>query len=85
MESTTFQTQIKLLNAFNSPSYMNDGQSEIALPKNLGGRFPTLTMERLPRRSLLQFAVFSPVFLNVYPVLGVPMEEMKEPEVIRPC
>ncbi|KAI8003175.1 hypothetical protein LOK49_LG08G00532 [Camellia lanceoleosa] len=36
-----------------------------------------------PRRPLLQFVVFNPIFLNVYPVLGAPMPEMKEPEVIR--
>ncbi|KAH7861465.1 hypothetical protein Vadar_026578 [Vaccinium darrowii] len=83
MESPAFQTQIKLLNAFKSPSYTNDGQSKISLPKNLGGRLPTSMTEKMPRRSLLQFAVFNPMFLNVYPVLGVPMEEMKEPEVIR--
>ncbi|KAG5546750.1 hypothetical protein RHGRI_018805 [Rhododendron griersonianum] len=40
-------------------------------------------MEIMPRRSLLKLVVCNPILLNVYPVLGEPMQEMKEPEVIR--
>ncbi|XP_057485544.1 peptidyl-prolyl cis-trans isomerase FKBP16-1, chloroplastic isoform X2 [Actinidia eriantha] len=42
-----------------------------------------MTLKTMHRRSLLQLVVFNPIFLNVYPVLGAPMLELKEPEVIR--
>ncbi|KAF7141459.1 hypothetical protein RHSIM_Rhsim06G0232700 [Rhododendron simsii] len=83
MEAPTFQTHIQLPIAFKSTSFMNNEQSKIVLPKNLGGRFPTPMMERMPRRSLLKLVVCNPILLNVYPVLGETMQEMKEPEVIR--
>ncbi|XP_058219114.1 peptidyl-prolyl cis-trans isomerase FKBP16-1, chloroplastic-like isoform X2 [Rhododendron vialii] len=83
MEAPTFQTHIQLPIAFKSTSFMNSEQSKIVLPKNLGGRFPTPMMERMPRRSLLKLVVCNPILLNVYPVFGEPMQEMKEPEVVR--
>ncbi|KAL7186792.1 hypothetical protein ACSBR2_028505 [Camellia fascicularis] len=83
MEAPTFHTPFQLSNAFKSPSFMNNEQSKIALLRNLGHRLPALIVKKVPRRPLLQFVVFNPIFLNVYPVLGAPMPEMKEPEVIR--
>ncbi|KAH7854808.1 hypothetical protein Vadar_018013 [Vaccinium darrowii] len=61
---------------------LNEGKRNLYGKSGLT-RLPTSMTERMPRRSLLQFAVFNPMFLYVYPVLGVPMEQMKEPEVIR--
>ncbi|KAI8553054.1 hypothetical protein RHMOL_Rhmol06G0315400 [Rhododendron molle] len=83
MEAPTFQTHIQLPIAIKSTSFMSNEQSKIVLLKNLGGRFPTPMMERMPRRSLLKLVVCNPILLNVYPVLGEPMQEIKEPEVIR--
>ncbi|CAL5341553.1 unnamed protein product [Camellia sinensis] len=83
MEAPTCHTPFQLSNAFKSPSFMNNEQSKIALLRNLGHRLPALIVKKVPRRPLLQFVVFNPIFLNVYPVLGAPMPEMKEPEVIR--
>ncbi|XP_028104225.1 peptidyl-prolyl cis-trans isomerase FKBP16-1, chloroplastic isoform X2 [Camellia sinensis] len=83
MEVPTFHTPFQLSNAFKSPSFMNNEQSKIALLRNLGHRLPALIVKKVPRRPLLQFVVFNPIFLNVYPVLGAPNPEMKEPEVIR--
>ena len=64
-------------------SIIKNEQTKIALPKNLAGRLPALTVKMMHKRSLLQIVVLNPVFLNVHPVLGAPMPEMKEPEVIR--
>ncbi|XP_057461431.1 peptidyl-prolyl cis-trans isomerase FKBP16-1, chloroplastic-like isoform X2 [Actinidia eriantha] len=85
MEAPTLQTPIQWPGAFRfrSPSIIKNEQTKIALAKNLSGRLPALTVKMMHKRSLLQIVVLNPVFLNVYPVLGAPMPEMKEPEVIR--
>ncbi|GFS31722.1 FKBP-like peptidyl-prolyl cis-trans isomerase family protein [Actinidia rufa] len=85
MEAPTLQTTIQWPGAFRfrSPSIIKNEQTKIALAKNLSGRLPALTVKMMHKRSLLQIVVLNPVFLNVYPVLGAPMPEMEEPEVIR--
>ncbi|GFS45180.1 FKBP-like peptidyl-prolyl cis-trans isomerase family protein [Actinidia rufa] len=83
MEAPTLQTPIQWPGAFRSPSIMKNEQTKIALAKNLTGRLPAMTVKTMQRRSLLQLVVFNPIFLNVYPVLGAPVPELKEPEVIR--
>ncbi|THG10229.1 hypothetical protein TEA_003631 [Camellia sinensis var. sinensis] len=72
-----------IVTVFLADFFMNNEQSKIALLRNLGHRLPALIVKKVPRRPLLQFVVFNPIFLNVYPVLGAPNPEMKEPEVIR--
>ncbi|PSR85419.1 Peptidyl-prolyl cis-trans isomerase [Actinidia chinensis var. chinensis] len=83
MEAPTLQTPIQWPGAFRSPSIMKNEQTKTALAKNLAGRLPAMTVKTMHRRSLLQLVVFNPIFLNVYPVIGAPMPELKEPEVIR--
>ncbi|XP_059662360.1 peptidyl-prolyl cis-trans isomerase FKBP16-1, chloroplastic isoform X1 [Cornus florida] len=83
MEAPSSQFLIQFPGAFRSPSCMHNEQSKIFVAKNLGNRFPSLIVKKLPRRSLLQFLGFNSVLLNSCPVLAAPMQEMKEPEVIR--
>ncbi|KAA8523528.1 hypothetical protein F0562_009951 [Nyssa sinensis] len=83
METRSIQNLIQFTCAFRSPSCMENKQYKFAVAKNLGDRFPSLMVKKMPRRSLLQFMGINPILLHVYPVLAAPVQEMKEPEVIR--
>ena len=51
--------------------------------RKLHGKVPSLTDTRVPRRLFLQFMGYNHMVSYVYPVIAAPLQEMKEPEVIR--
>ncbi|XP_060199321.1 peptidyl-prolyl cis-trans isomerase FKBP16-1, chloroplastic isoform X4 [Lycium barbarum] len=44
---------------------------------------PSLIVKKLLRRSVLQFVGLSPIFISIRPVLSAPVQDMREPDVIR--
>lgn len=60
-------------------SYTHTQQHKHTAPE----RWHALTLKRVLRRSVLQFLGLSPILLNVCTVTAAPMQEMKEPDVIR--
>ncbi|XP_057983038.1 peptidyl-prolyl cis-trans isomerase FKBP16-1, chloroplastic isoform X2 [Malania oleifera] len=77
MEALSPVTLLQFKCAFKSPSSVNDEQPKVH------NRLPAKTLEKVPRRLLLQFMGFNPILSHFYPTLAAPMLEMKEPEVIR--
>ncbi|KAK1404938.1 Peptidylprolyl isomerase [Heracleum sosnowskyi] len=61
---------------------IDNGRFKMVTTMNFNDQTPRL-VNKVPRRLLLQFIGFSPISLNVYPLLAVQKPEMKEPDVIR--
>ncbi|XP_031117102.1 peptidyl-prolyl cis-trans isomerase FKBP16-1, chloroplastic [Ipomoea triloba] len=78
MEVPALQARFRFPRASISPclSYKH----KLAAPENSPERLHSLTLKR---RSVLQFLGLSPILLNVCTVTAAPMQEMKEPDVIR--
>ncbi|KAK6776999.1 hypothetical protein RDI58_023716 [Solanum bulbocastanum] len=64
-------------------SFEGSEHYKIAVPKSSDERMPSLNVKKLLRRSVLQFVGLSPIFISIRPVLSAPMQEMREPDVIR--
>ncbi|ESR65905.1 hypothetical protein CICLE_v10009425mg [Citrus x clementina] len=64
-------------------SSIKGGRPNGGVSQNLFAKFSSLTVKRLPRRTLLQFIGFSSMVLHVNPDFDAPMPDMKEPEAIR--
>ena len=56
---------------------------KIVVAKSTDERMPSINVKKLLRRSVLQFVGLSPIFISIRPVLSAPMQEMREPDVIR--
>ncbi|KAI4306250.1 hypothetical protein L6164_029543 [Bauhinia variegata] len=66
-----------------SSSCTENVKVKYAIPKSSHDKFSTLTIQKIPRRVILQFLGFNHMACYIRPALAVPMPEMKEPEVIR--
>ncbi|KZV56340.1 hypothetical protein F511_00337 [Dorcoceras hygrometricum] len=56
---------------------------KVAAQKPLKGRFPGLTAQKLPRRAILPLIGVNVILANVCTAFAAPMNEMKEPEILR--
>ncbi|KAM3286933.1 peptidyl-prolyl cis-trans isomerase FKBP16-1, chloroplastic isoform X2 [Capsicum chacoense] len=65
------------------PCFKNGEQCKITVPKSSDERMPSLNVKKLLRRSVLQFVGLSPIFISISPVSSAPMQEMREPDIIR--
>ncbi|XP_070038132.1 peptidyl-prolyl cis-trans isomerase FKBP16-1, chloroplastic-like isoform X3 [Nicotiana tomentosiformis] len=85
MEVPQFQAslQFRRFLASQSPCFKDIEHCKIAAPKSSDERVPSLNVKKLLRRSVLQLVGLSPIFISTRPVLSVPVQEMKEPDVIR--
>lgn len=64
-------------------SCMGFEQSRVAISKNLDEKVTSLTVTKVLRRSILPLVVFAPIFANANAILAAPMQEMREPDVLR--
>ncbi|KAF3649054.1 Peptidyl-prolyl cis-trans isomerase FKBP16-1, chloroplastic [Capsicum annuum] len=64
-------------------SFKNGEQCKITVPKSSDERMPSLNVKKLLRRSVLQFVGLSPIVISISPVSSAPMQEMREPDIIR--
>ncbi|XP_060199306.1 peptidyl-prolyl cis-trans isomerase FKBP16-1, chloroplastic isoform X2 [Lycium barbarum] len=69
--------------ASKSPRCKDTEQCKIAACKSSYERMPSLIVKKLLRRSVLQFVGLSPIFISIRPVLSAPVQDMREPDVIR--
>ncbi|XP_006352547.1 peptidyl-prolyl cis-trans isomerase FKBP16-1, chloroplastic isoform X2 [Solanum tuberosum] len=85
MAASQFQTSFRSRCFFASQRqcFKDSEHCKIAVPKSLDERMPSLNVKKLLRRSVLQFVGLSPIFISIRPVLSAPMQEMREPDVIR--
>ncbi|KAK4723335.1 hypothetical protein R3W88_026114 [Solanum pinnatisectum] len=85
MAASQFQTSFRSRCLFASQRQCFEGSEhcKIAVPKSSDERMPFLNVKKLLRRSVLQFVGLSPIFISIRPVLFAPMQEMREPDVIR--
>ncbi|KAJ8556032.1 hypothetical protein K7X08_022790 [Anisodus acutangulus] len=85
MAAPQFQATLRFRRFFasQSPCFKDTEQCKIAVPKSSDERMPSLNVKRLLRRSVLQFVGLSSIFISIRPVLCAPMQEMREPDVIR--
>ncbi|XP_049400171.1 peptidyl-prolyl cis-trans isomerase FKBP16-1, chloroplastic isoform X1 [Solanum stenotomum] len=85
MAASQFQTSFRSRCFFASQRqcFKDSEHCEIAVPKSSDERMPSLNVKKLLRRSVLQFVGLSPIFISIRPVLSAPMQEMREPDVIR--
>ncbi|XP_075083120.1 peptidyl-prolyl cis-trans isomerase FKBP16-1, chloroplastic-like isoform X1 [Nicotiana tabacum] len=85
MEVPQFQAslQFRRFLASQSPCFKDIEHCKIAAPKSSDERVPSLNVKKLLRRSVLQLVGLSPIFISTRPVLSAPVQEMKEPDVIR--
>ncbi|PHT35489.1 Peptidyl-prolyl cis-trans isomerase FKBP16-1, chloroplastic [Capsicum baccatum] len=65
------------------PCFNNGEQCKITVPKSSDERMPSLNVKKLLRRSVLQFVGLSPIVISIPPVSSAPMQEMREPDIIR--
>ncbi|KAF3616184.1 Peptidyl-prolyl cis-trans isomerase FKBP16-1, chloroplastic [Capsicum annuum] len=65
------------------PCFKNGEQCKITVPKSSDERMPSLNVKKLLRRSVLQFVGLSPIVISISPVSSAPMQEMREPDIIR--
>lgn len=79
MEAFAHRTPLHLLKSFK----FQCGQPKFTLPKNIGGMVRATIPDNMRRRSVVKFAILSPILLNVSHALGARILETKEPEVIR--
>ncbi|XP_022716676.1 peptidyl-prolyl cis-trans isomerase FKBP16-1, chloroplastic isoform X3 [Durio zibethinus] len=80
LQALSFRTLVQLPCFFNLPP---SKQPKDVMTRHLHNRHPSVTVKSLPRRVLLQLMGFGPISLCIYPVCAAPMQEMKDPEVIR--
>ncbi|KAK6229912.1 hypothetical protein SCA6_018863 [Theobroma cacao] len=80
MRALPFQTLAQLPCAFSLPASKRPND---VMDKHLHNRHPSITVKSLPRRVFLQLMGIGPMSLGINPVVAAPMQEMKEPEVIR--
>ncbi|XP_027768278.1 peptidyl-prolyl cis-trans isomerase FKBP16-1, chloroplastic isoform X2 [Solanum pennellii] len=85
MAAPQFQTNFRSRCIFASQlqCFEDSDHCKIAVPKSSDERMPSLNVKKLLRRSVLQFVGLSPIFISIRPVLSAPMQEMREPDVIR--
>ncbi|PIN17323.1 FKBP-type peptidyl-prolyl cis-trans isomerase [Handroanthus impetiginosus] len=56
---------------------------KVSAQKNLEDRLPSVAADKVQRRAILQLLGVNVIFGNVCSVLAAPMQEMKEPSVLR--
>ncbi|XP_059301029.1 peptidyl-prolyl cis-trans isomerase FKBP16-1, chloroplastic isoform X2 [Lycium ferocissimum] len=80
-----FQASFRFKRFFSHQSscFKDTEQCKLGAPKSSDERMPSLNFKKLLRRSVLQFVGLSPIFISIPPVLSAPMQEMREPDVIR--
>ncbi|KAL3355678.1 hypothetical protein AABB24_016719 [Solanum stoloniferum] len=85
MAASQFQTSFRSRCFFASQRqcFKDSEHYKIAVPKSSDERMPSLNVKKLLRRSVLQFVGLSPIYISIRPVLSAPMQEMREPDVIR--
>ncbi|KAG5578841.1 hypothetical protein H5410_049468 [Solanum commersonii] len=85
MAASQFQTSFlsRCFLASQRQCFKDSEHCEIAVPKSSDERMPSLNVKKLLRRSVLQFVGLSPIYISIRPVLSAPMQEMREPDVIR--
>ncbi|ESR65908.1 hypothetical protein CICLE_v10009425mg [Citrus x clementina] len=83
MGTLAIQASLLFPCASKSSSSIKGGRPNGGVSQNLFAKFSSLTVKRLPRRTLLQFIGFSSMVLHVNPDFDAPMPDMKEPEAIR--
>ncbi|TMX01598.1 hypothetical protein EJD97_024205 [Solanum chilense] len=85
MAAPQFQTNFRSRGFFASQRqcFEDFEHCKIAVPKSTDERMPSINVKKLLRRSVLQFVGLSPIFISIRPVLSAPMQEMREPDVIR--
>ncbi|KAL0306222.1 UNVERIFIED_CONTAM: Peptidyl-prolyl cis-trans isomerase FKBP16-1, chloroplastic [Sesamum radiatum] len=84
MEAPAFHVRLQLpplLSAFTR--IRKTEELKVSAQRNLKDGYPSIAAKRLPRRTIFQLVGVNVVFGNVCAVLAAPMQEMKEPDVLR--
>ncbi|KAL2466890.1 Peptidyl-prolyl cis-trans isomerase FKBP16-1 [Abeliophyllum distichum] len=83
MEAPAFQTGIQFPGLFGFRSVAKPKKFKVAAHKNLHYKLPSVINKTEPRRSILRLIGINLIFANVCAALAAPVQEMREPEVIR--